>query len=51
MAVEARKFMPININMDHRALDYDRVVPFLKRMDAIFAEPSVMRGWLSECPK
>jgi len=48
--VEPRKFLPININMDHRALDYDGVVPFCKRLDGIFADPGQMAGWLDKAP-
>lgn len=51
MTVEPRKFLPINICMDHRALDYDGVVPFCKRLDEIFANPADVRGWITHCPK
>ena len=49
-AVEPRKYLPINIVMDHRALDYDGVVPFVKRLDAVFADPGQMEGWLGKTP-
>jgi len=41
-----RKYLPMSIAFDHRALDYGDVVPFMKRLDEIFAEPSVMKDWL-----
>jgi len=48
--IEPRKFMPIHIVIDHRALDFDGVAPFLRCMDDIFANPSQMQSWLSEKP-
>jgi len=35
----------ITIAFDHRALDYGDVAPFMKCLDEIFAEPSVMKDW------
>ena len=49
--VEAHKFLPINIVFDHRALDYDAIVPFCKALDEIFAAPAQMREWLTNSPK
>jgi len=49
--IEPRTFLPININMDHRALDYGDIVPFLKRMDEIFARPEDLTAWLGRAPK
>jgi len=46
-----RKFLPINISFDHRALDFDGVVPFMKCLDNIFANPAQMREWLSSAPR
>lgn len=43
--VEIRLIMPITIAIDHRALDYGDVVPFLKRLDDIFENPSVIQSW------
>jgi len=50
-AIEPRKYLTFNINMDHRALDYDRIVPFMQRMDEIFAKPGVMEEWLVKTAK
>jgi len=50
-AVQARKYLPINVNFDHRALDYDAVVPFLKCMDEIFQNPAQIKDWLTDAPK
>jgi len=49
--IEPRKFLPITICFDHRALDYDNVVPFCKCMDEFFANPAQMKGWLASAPK
>ncbi len=43
--VEARLILPITIAIDHRALDYCHVVPFLERLDELFADPSVIQSW------
>lgn len=40
-----RLIMPITIAIDHRALDYGDIVPFMKRLDEIFANPSVIQSW------
>lgn len=40
-----RKMISMCIAFDHRALDFGDVVPFINRLDEIFANPSVMRGW------
>jgi pyruvate dehydrogenase E2 component (dihydrolipoamide acetyltransferase) len=45
-AVEPRKYMPICLAGDHRALDFGDIVPFLKRLDELFAGPERMAGWL-----
>lgn len=43
--IEIRTIMPITIAIDHRALDYNHVVPFMERLDEILAEPSVIQSW------
>jgi len=50
-AVEPRTFLPININMDHRALDYNEVVPFCKRLDEVFFRPQDLLKWLKQNPR
>ena len=37
--------MPITVAMDHRALDYGDMVPFFEKVDAIFADPSIIHSW------
>lgn len=44
-SIDVRLIMPITIAIDHRALDYGDVVPFMKRLDEIFENPSVIQSW------
>lgn len=44
-AIETRLIMPITIAIDHRALDYGDIVPFMRRLDEIFENPSVIQNW------
>lgn len=43
--IEPRLVMPLTIAIDHRALDYGDVVPFMKKLDEIFADPSIIQSW------
>lgn len=43
--IEARQILPITVVFDHRALDFSDVIPFLKKMDSIFAHPQVIQAW------
>ena len=43
--IEARQILPITVVFDHRALDFGDVIPFLKKMDSIFAHPLVIQDW------
>lgn len=43
--IETRLIMPITIAIDHRALDYGDIVPFMKKLDEIFENPSVIQSW------
>lgn len=38
--------LPITIAFDHRALDMGDVVPFMKRLDQIFANPQMIKQWV-----
>ncbi|MCL2299091.1 MAG: 2-oxo acid dehydrogenase subunit E2 [Firmicutes bacterium] len=49
-SVEPRLFLPISITFDHRALDYGEIVPFLGRMDEVFAAPQAMAEWPDRTP-
>lgn len=44
-SVEIRLIMPLTIAIDHRALDYGDVVPFMEKLDEIFADPSIIQEW------
>lgn len=40
-----RKILPINVVFDHRALDFKAVIPFIRRLDEIFAHPEEIKSW------
>ncbi|MFR5875574.1 MAG: 2-oxo acid dehydrogenase subunit E2 [Eubacterium sp.] len=44
--VRAGKKMPLTIAFDHRALDMGDVVPFMKKLDEIFANPQIIKEWV-----
>lgn len=43
--IEIRSVLPITIAVDHRALDYGDCIPFLRRLDYIFENPSIIQKW------
>lgn len=43
--VEIRQILPITIAIDHRALDFGDILPFLKRLDELFENPSIIHEW------
>ena len=43
--ITPRKFLPINLVFDHRACDFDALVPFMQKLDEIFANPKVIYEW------
>ena len=43
--VEIREMIPFCIAFDHRAMDFDGVVPFLRRMYDIFDHPEQILNW------
>jgi pyruvate dehydrogenase E2 component (dihydrolipoamide acetyltransferase) len=40
-----RKILPMCLAFDHRAVDFNSIVPFIKRLDEIFAKPNVIHNW------
>lgn len=40
-----RKVVPLCLAFDHRAFDFDAIVPFLHRMDQLFASPDQIFSW------
>lgn len=38
-----RKVLPICLAFDHRALDFGEVIPFIKKLDSIFENPSIIK--------
>lgn len=45
-SIRAGKKLPFTLAVDHRALDWTDLVPFMVRLDEIFAHPEVIREWL-----
>ena len=43
--IAVRQILPITIAMDHRALDYNDIVPFMRKLDEIFANAEVLKQW------
>lgn len=43
--IRIRKVLPLCIAFDHRVLDFGDIVPFMKRLDEIFADPDVLHYW------
>lgn len=43
--IKVRQVLPICMAIDHRALDFGQSVPFMKRMDEIFANPEEVKNW------
>ncbi len=35
----------MTLAFDHRAYDYPDIIPFFRKLDEIFADPSVVEGW------
>lgn len=42
------KILPLCIAFDHRALDFQDIVPFTKKLDEIFAHPETLQTWLNK---
>ncbi len=40
-----RKILPMCLAFDHRAFDFSAIVPFLKKLDDIFAKPNIIYKW------
>ncbi len=44
-AIGVRRYLPMCLAFDHRVMDFSGLVPFLKRMDEIFASPAEIGTW------
>ncbi|MGR3779046.1 hypothetical protein ACT1UG_25930 [Bacillus paramycoides] len=40
-----RNILPMCLVFNHRAVDFSSIVPLLKRIDEIFAEPAIIHNW------
>lgn len=45
--VEVKRVLPVCIAFDHRALDFGDIVPFMKKLDDIFAHPEILNDWMN----
>ena len=43
--IEVRQILPLTIAFDHKALDYGDVLPFMNKLDEIFANPAIIHDW------
>ena len=43
--IAVRQILPITIAMDHRALDYGDIIPFMRKLDEIFANAEMLKQW------
>lgn len=44
-AIGIRKILPMCLAFDHRVLDFGDLIPFISRLDKLFAEPEEIFGW------
>lgn len=44
--IEIGKRLPLTIAFDHRALDMGDITPFIDKLNEIFANPQIMKGWV-----
>lgn len=42
-----RSILPLCITFDHRAIDFGDIVPFMKKVDEILDNPSIIHTWVS----
>ncbi|MFR5876725.1 MAG: 2-oxo acid dehydrogenase subunit E2 [Eubacterium sp.] len=43
--IKVGTIMPITIAIDHKALDYGDMVPFIQKLDEIFENPQIIQNW------
>lgn len=44
--VDVKTVLPLTLAFDHRACDFGNLIPFINRMDAIFANPKILDEWI-----
>jgi pyruvate dehydrogenase E2 component (dihydrolipoamide acetyltransferase) len=42
--VDIRTILPLTICFDHRALDFSEITPFMRKLEEIFENPSIILG-------
>lgn len=40
-----RQILPLCLAFDHRAVDFEALVPFMRAMDRVFAHPAIIHQW------
>ena len=43
--IETKKMLPINLVFDHRLGAFNDTMPFVRKLEEIFANPEVIREW------
>ena len=43
--IETKKMLPINLVFDHRIGAFNDTMPFVRKLEEIFANPEVIREW------
>ncbi len=46
--IDVGTVLPLSICFDHRALDFGDIVPFISRLDELFASPETLLEWMGE---
>lgn len=44
--IRSARILPLTVAFDHRALDMGDLVPFFDKLDQIFANTEILKGWL-----
>jgi pyruvate dehydrogenase E2 component (dihydrolipoamide acetyltransferase) len=43
--IETKKMLPINLVFDHRLGAFNDTMPFVRKLEEIFANPEIIREW------
>lgn len=44
--VDVKTVLPLTLAFDHRACDFGNLIPFINRMDEVFANPQILDEWM-----
>lgn len=45
-SIDVKTILPLTLAFDHRACDFGNLIPFINRMDEVFANPHILDEWL-----